>query len=265
MCKLLLFFISTLYANPAEYWNGDQLKDVDLTPADFAAQAGWIEHVGDSADLDFQGEWISQLAITNNVTLHTIRKYRQLIAMIMSLQNDKVWVRYRGYGCWCFINGRHSLESGSGTPVDEIDHSCMRFSKCYRCLAMDFPNFDPFLKYSFDTTIDRCLPTRSVITCLDPKGTMKRSMCECDKELALKLAVFEEDWDPNNTDEHFFDRGQCITGQGQRVDECCGVYPKRYPFSTNQGTRGCCGERIYSKEYFQCCNDSDITNIEDAC
>lgn len=265
MCKLVLLFssLSLILANE-KYWDGDQIKEVELTSDDFGVNQGWKDHVEDSNDLDADGNYITGLEVSSNSTLHTLRKYRQVVSMIMAMQNGKIWDRYRRYGCWCFVNGRHSMESGSGSAVDEIDHTCMRFSKCYRCLAMDYENsFDENLSYNFDISVDQCEcdPTTTVITCLDPKGTMKRSMCECDKELALKLSLFEDDWDPSFTENQGnFDRARvCAPGpNGNRVDECCGTYPKRYPYASGQGIKGCCGEKVYAREYFDCCTNNAI-------
>ena len=38
---------------------------------------------------------------------------------------------------------------------------------------------------------------------------------------------------------------------------CCGVYPRRFPYKTKNGGRGCCGQKTFDVELLECC---DISN-----
>ena len=46
-------------------------------------------------------------------------------------------------------------------------------------------------------------------------------------------------WDPHSSCKSNF------AAKGP-ADQCCGTFPTRFPFSTEGGARGCCGEKPYS-------------------
>ena len=43
----------------------------------------------------------------------------------------------------------------------------------------------------------------------------------------------------------------------ERARECCGNWPRRYPFRTFDNHRACCGETTYDTTMFQCCAGED--------
>ena len=40
------------------------------------------------------------------------------------------------------------------------------------------------------------------------------------------------------------------------ADSCCGTYPNRFPFSSEDGGRGCCGDKTYNIGSLDCCSDT---------
>ena len=50
----------------------------------------------------------------------------------------------------------------------------------------------------------------------------------------------------------------------QKWDECCGEYPERYPFFSDYGNKGCCGQKTYYKSVLQCCKN-DILQPKGTC
>ena len=112
--------------------------------------------------------------------------------------------------------------------------------------------------------------------CLDPPGTCKHSICQCDKRLAESVwSLLDTDYvrkystkeDPTR---HSFEENcrivkstRSIEIRGQH-DMCCGNYPNRFPFDSDSGTKSCCGGKTYSLEYGQCCSGS-LKGIDEQC
>lgn len=242
-----------------------------------ASDPHWQSHVDNAGDITVHGQERSSGAYRNangfgtgNGTdngLIQLRKFRQLKTMILFLQEAPEFGKYCYYGCWCFIDGSDNLQTGYGPPRDNIDEACMDFSKCYRCLAMDYPDFEETLRYNFEM-LEHDDGSKSV-ECNDPSGTMKRNLCECDRELAMQLAEHENEWSVQYSEQQSdFDRKkQCFTPLNQKyeVDQCCGSYPARYPYSSRQGVKDCCGNKVYSNEFSQCCAGGNIKGNDETC
>ena len=245
-------------------WNGNEYKSFGLDIKDFAS-----DHIDKSTDLDpdlgYVGDTIPKFTprslnldqLNANLTLNGLRKYRQLKSMILYLQESPEFNKYCFYGCWCFLEGSSNLQSGYGKPRDQVDSACMHFSKCYRCLEIDYGhNFDPEARYKYAAGTDM---DNKFIECLDPEGTMKRNLCECDRELAYELQKAENSWsvDFHSKQSDFDRKHSCFTPLGQcTADECCGNYPKRVPYCSAQGKKGCCSGKVYNLEYFDCVDNN---------
>jgi len=138
-------------SRPINTWRGNEWHTIThLDPS--------LIHPGHrmkSSDLDADGNFHEvPMMKTNgqNQTLVGLRKFRQLKSMILYMTTSDFEVekeepgtlfgKFCWYGCWCFIEGSTNLQSGYGRPRDEVDAACMRFSKCYRCLAMDYKRFN---------------------------------------------------------------------------------------------------------------------------
>lgn len=53
-------------------------------------------------------------------------------------------------------------------------------------------------------------------------------------------------------------------GNGESEKDCCGKYPKRFPFKMMEGERGCCGHRTYNTFALECC-DEDSGQVKSSC
>merc|ERR1712050_425293 len=75
----------------------------------------------------------------------------------------------------------------------------------------------------------------------------KKDLCECDADFAMELGKIWMDsnfnftiWEAKNNHQFNFDYDQvCVKQGGSAItDNCCGDYPKRYPF--DGFSRECC-------------------------
>ena len=46
--------------------------------------------------------------------------------------------------------------------------------------------------------------------------------------------------------------------------QCCGSYPNRFPYKTNNGARGCCGSATYATALLECCSNGS-TAVQGTC
>ena len=46
-------------------------------------------------------------------------------------------------------------------------------------------------------------------------------------------------------------------GRGLRPDECCSEYPFRFPYSSDSGSRNCCGSKTYNQATLECCDETN--------
>jgi hypothetical protein len=137
-------------------------------------------------------------------SLNQLRRFKNLKAMVMSLQPPEVVVfgRYCYYGCWCLPQGQHNLASGYGSPVDAIDAVCKEFALCYKCLDIDFggacnPEKRGYkwkkikeLTAPFDAYDVQCMNDHTI----GPSHRCARYTCECDRILAVGLAEVYAVW-----------------------------------------------------------------------
>lgn len=189
-----------------------------------------------------------------------LRKYETLKKMILILHDsdDREWGRYCPYGCHCMVNGPTDLLSGHGQPVDEVDSACKRHQECISCAMKDFgADVCPWWKpYKMSAMVDDVTNEKHFI-CQDEPGFCKRSLCECDAQLARDLYSEREHYDRDNHHRYgSFSKDQCrsvnrdtgnesISGEKQVKMEghmCCGANPKRVPYSVNK--QDCCNNQL---------------------
>jgi len=191
-----------------------------------------------------------------------LRKYETLKKMILILHDsdDREWGRYCPYGCHCMVNGPTDLLSGHGQPVDEVDSACKRHQECITCAMKDFgADVCPWWKpYKMSAMVDDVTDEKYLI-CQDIEGFCKRSLCECDAQLARDLFSERENYDRDNHHRYgTFDKNQCravnrgtydnVSGQGQDVKDemnkhmCCGKNPKRGPYAVKK--QECCNDQL---------------------
>lgn len=240
-----------------------------------------------------------EMSIGDLASLDQLRRFKNLKAMVMSLQPASVTVfgRYCYYGCWCLPQGQHNLASGYGAPVDAVDSVCKEFALCYKCIDIDFggacnPEKRGYkwmkIKDGNNIPIDlQCM--NNPLT--GPSHRCARFICECDRILAVGLMhvyavwniTYHARWTPLSPgDPGFFDKGtDCVVGGGDfRQDDCCGAYGSasapsmvavgaypfkpytRRPYSTLNPANGCCQDVwIYSSTDQECCINADDSSV----
>jgi len=205
---------------------------------------------------------------------NSIRKFKLLKNMIVYLQMIPIFGKFCFYGCYCFAKAPFNLKdtAGNGKPMDQADNACRKHSRCHTCAQKDFgeDKCDLFRTYKFSATEDPVTKERH-ITCLNEPGSCKRSVCECDVQLAYDLRDAEMSW---NILHHKrwgkFNQDNCLAhNQGGRqgavrsdkfsepVQECCGDYPFRFPYHPDDGmgnVRNCCNGKTYNPNILECCN-----------
>jgi|ERR1711990_4261 len=201
-----------------------------------------------------------------------IRKFKLLKNMIVYLQRIPLFGKFCFYGCYCFAQGPFRLleNAGNGQPVDKPDNACRAHNRCHYCAREDFAaKCDMTSPYKFMAAEDEVTGER-YINCLNPEGSCKRNICECDRKLAYDLREAEFNW---NILHHQrwggFAKDNCLayrngrsasdrTIREEKEMACCGQNPNRFPYAVNDGfgnVKQCCGEKTYNPFTFTCCDE----------
>jgi len=202
------------------------------------------------------------------------RKLKQMKLLILWLQPEHRFARYCYYGCWCLPDADHAdFTPQYGQPVDPIDASCKRMSQCYDCAKKDYGNTCESVDtgYKYELVSDPNDPDnhwKKSIRCLnDPKNDKhgcKRSICECDKQLAEDLRENFTHWfQGHHQTQGDFDTSICEPnhgngGSGGGPLKCCGNKDgPRFPYRDN-GSRKCCGDKTYDSNFQECCTGNEV-------
>lgn len=127
----------------------------------------------------------------------TLKRYAELVDMIMYLQSVPFFGQYWYYGCWCSPEGfaKAPGAAGHGEPKDDIDRACQSLHKCYACAVVE---------KSQDCNVDNInYRWRGVVAddgthqieCSDSVDSCQYELCMCDRQLAMSLREHENDWD----------------------------------------------------------------------
>jgi len=165
-------------------------------------------------------------------------------------------------GCWC--NMINNYEKRRGHPVGIMDTACRAHSHCYKCIDMDFEC--SAIDTAYQVFID---PVSNDFTCEENSDPCSIRACECDVELVNNIALTAGDEGQSIaalTEYGGFDPStQCLSnpsgGSGGKPDTCCGDYPKRFPYFTDFGARGCCAGKTYSTNSLECCASGEVKGI----
>merc|ERR1711879_1087581 len=180
---------------------------------------------------------------------------------VVPLSLQKIW----NYGCWC--NMGQNLLQGVGQTVDNYDQACQSMQRCLRCAEIDASagGYECDVKstaYSASMTLNS--QTGSMLAncdALNPQNPCGASLCMCETQFISE--VIDNLWAgaayaSENLHRNGFEReSTCMKGfAGQPVYECCGLYPKRFPFNVNQ--QACCTDdasygRAYNFATQECC------------
>ena len=99
-------------------------------------------------------------------------------------------------------------------------------------------------------------------TCSSTNNVCEMQACLCDLELIRSLVE-----KVNLLDSYFqasngwLPEDNCVAGEAHfPVDQCCGSYPQRFPYSTAAG-KGCCNGKTFNSNAFECCASGSIETI----
>lgn len=208
------------------------------------------------------------------------RKYNHILKMSKALMTTDLSLkslhrRMQNYGCHCFP-GQTRSAGGHGPAVDAQDSLCRDLSRCHRCITMQYGsdqidvNFD---KYRFKIVSDGS--GNKDISCQKTSDRgfhqANRDLCECDAHFAREIAKIWVDAEFN--DFYWLNPGQmrkknkgklvpdvpkfdidatCVGKESGKADQCCGTYPLRHPYDSND--KACCNnETIYNSVINVCC------------
>jgi len=187
-----------------------------------------------------------------------IRKFRQLKALVLWLQNEPKFGKYCYYGCYCLPEGSHDIASGGyGKPLDEIDQACFDFKQCYKCLLDEHKDEEKACageEFGYRAKLDRDSDGNNIIQCTNKPGSCRYNICQCDKALAEKLGKHQSTWNESyHTVKGGFERDQhCFAGQGgnHKFEECCGN-KNTFPFNQPRRDHQCC-DGVQAKDAGTC-------------
>jgi hypothetical protein len=171
-----------------------------------------------------------------------------------------------GYGCWCIAHGEDPRLAKRGLPADDIDAVCKNHALCYDCARIDYTHkCDPTqVGYSILGGSD-LMTGEKYLECDNPDDVCKQTLCECDKMLVEGLISEYEKYDTKyHIQTSGFDgKNDCELPEPKHdwgdMDQCCGDYPMRQPFRSDNGNRQCCVDKTYHTYYLECC-DGEVTN-----
>lgn len=146
------------------------------------------------------------------------------------------------YGCWCNF-GAGELMTGSGIPLNEFDAACQKFQLCTRCAKFDTKavtdcnaNTRDFNSIGSSSFTARCSDANA--------DDCETYLCTCQNQLIsdlLTLMWANTPYDPLQLHTNpSFDPSVCGApnpNNGGDMD-CCGFYPRRFPFNTDN--KKCC-------------------------
>merc|ERR1711912_5694 len=235
---------------------------------------------GNEARWNKLNEIWSKLQTSQNVPAASDRKIIELFTM-SSLQN---------YGCWCRFN---TYSPFRGPTMNDLDQYCRVFYLNYDCLVNDFgQSCDVSYTENYNDTITNIFApfdpaTDYLAECqaLNSNDACLASACAVDADFVRSVFNFLADNQMDMTYSGFFgfdgSDGSCVsqhvgttavvppvftqapvTAQpgvtSPPITDCCGTYPTRYPFHTQNGNVRCCDNAgaTYNQNVMECCGSS---------
>ena len=178
-------------------------------------------------------------------------------------------------GCWLQLLNPPGWEATNrAEPVNEMDYLGRSWYKCHQCTTIDDSICLGMSQNYGSPLYDR---SSKSYTCPGVPGTCEHNACSCDVKLAEGiLAIMTRDGYHSEADTvagGFDPIARCVkssTGNGSgSTDSCCGTYPNRFPFHSENGARACCYGKTYDANALSCCADGSIDMVcdltEDAC
>lgn len=171
-----------------------------------------------------------------------------------------------GLGCWCFLGDYHG--QGRGNPLNPVDELCKSLHNGYECAMRDAEDEG-----------SSCTPWEVVYTsAVGGINVTLREACDAannGNNCAIRACVLEGTFVEGLLDFFILQQGSISVFQapfdcpvnnvgGPSPKACCGEYPDRFPFKTNNGDRGCCGQRTYNTQTLSCC-DASTSSVKFNC
>lgn len=163
-----------------------------------------------------------------------------------------------GLGCWCFLGDYHG--QGKGTPLNPIDELCKSLHNGYECAMRDAEDEGASCT-PWEVTYNSAVG--GITTSLTDGCTAANNGNNC----AIRACILEGTFVEGLLDFFVLQNGSISVFQapfncpvnnvgGPSPKQCCGTYPDRFPYKTNNGDRGCCGQRTYNTQTLTCCDES---------
>lgn len=171
------------------------------------------------------------------------------------------------YGCWC--NFGDNWRKGRSKPVNNVDGFCKDLMNCYKCVQKDHDseglsgicdateedyNGPSLIRVQQVGTLQACSEENNDDPC-------KTRVCSCDTNFVFNLmqAFFAgEVFDASPQHGGSFDVDlECPKANNVAINkDCCGIYPKRFPFGVSSN-RQCCVTKTYNPNSLNCCVSPD--------
>lgn len=162
-------------------------------------------------------------------------------------------------GCWCHLNQLNKI----GSPADAIDSHCQNWVKCHECISMDSNGQCASNDQSYKIDISSDIQT---FFCSATNSDCQMNACQCDVHLVEQIISDLSSWSSQNAVVNGFSlvnscQPKVNHGQNPSPLNCCGEYPKRFPFRTKNGKRDCCSGKTYDTRVLSCCMDGEMRPV----
>lgn len=157
---------------------------------------------------------------------------------------------------------------GRGSPVDNIDRICKVLADGYACAKIDSEEKN-CVPWEVDY-VEGYNSKHPEVTCHEVNEAHSCAAYACIAEGVFIVEVVNAYFgslgkiDMGHSHYNGFDAdSNCGVvnfereENDERARECCGNWPRRYPFRTFNNHRACCGETTYDTTMFQCCAGDD--------
>jgi hypothetical protein len=124
----------------------------------------------------------------------------------------------------------------------------MRFFKEKKMFENNF--FQQIYSVFFDTS------TKSFV-CSSTNTDCQQMACDCDAAFVNSIVFSLTEFNSYYANSHGWQPStQCTPNPFSRgpPDQCCGTYPTRYPYNSEDGARGCCNGHTFNSLTHECCN-----------
>lgn len=224
-------------------------------------QESFPEHMQEALNSGARVRGVGQDNLKRVIQVRKFVQMKQMISFMLGNNRWKEFDKFCGYGCWCFPDGSTDIMLGKGPQLDEIDRTCYHLRQCYKCLQMENCDYKD-TSYTFQAFEDPVTQERQLI-CDANQNNCRRSLCECDREMAYGILENQYKWKKQLHERFDFDRSKYCSGssnpppsgskwQFQQMHElpgferkeqkCCGKYPQRHPFDSNR--HECCDDKL---------------------